>query len=143
MAVEKTPPVSAADNVPVVVITGLSGSGKSTALAVFEDMGFFTVDGLPAFFAPKLADMVAHQDFSYRGLALGMDLRQTDFERELNSALISLRQAGFSPRIIFLEAEQGILLKRYASTRRVHPLEKEGFGLEQAIENERYRIRHL
>lgn len=143
MAVENKNSVNGAETVPVVVITGLSGSGKSTALAVFEDMGFFTVDGLPALFAPKLADMVAHQDFAYRGLALGMDLRQTDFERELNTSLISLRQAGFSPRIIFLEAEQGILLKRYAATRRVHPLEREGFGLEQAIENERYRIRHL
>lgn len=129
--------------VPVVIVTGLSGSGKSTALAVFEDMGFFTVDGLPAVFVQKMADMATHTDFSYKGLALGMDLRQGEFESELHVALTSLRQSGFTPRVIFLEAGQDILFKRYAATRRPHPLEKEGLGLEQAMQNERVRLRHL
>lgn len=130
---------------PVVIITGLSGSGKSTALAVFEDMDFFSVDGLPAMFAPQMATMVAERqaEAPYTGVALGMDIRQSDFGRDYDLALRKLRAAGFAPRMIFFEAKPDVLLKRYATTRRPHPLEKEGLGLEKALEMERSRLRHL
>lgn len=127
----------------VVIITGLSGSGKSTALSVFEDMGFFTVDGLPAVFAPQIAGMVRKEGFGYQGIALGMDLRQSDFNREYVQAMEELHNLGFIPRVLFLEARTDILIKRYATTRRPHPLEKEGLGLEQALEMERNRLRRL
>jgi len=127
----------------VVIITGLSGSGKSTALAVFEDMVFFTVDGLPAVFAPQIAGMIRKEGFGYRGIALGMDLRQSDFNHEYDQAMEELHKQGFVPRVLFLEARPDALFKRYATTRRPHPLEKEGLGLEQALEMERSRLRHL
>jgi UPF0042 nucleotide-binding protein len=131
------------DDSSVVVITGLSGSGKSTALAVFEDMGFFTVDGLPAVFAPQIAGMIRKEGFGYQGIALGMDLRQSDFNHEYDQAMEELHKLGFVPRVLFLEARPDALFKRYATTRRPHPLEKEGLGLEQALEMDRNRLRHL
>lgn len=128
----------------IVIISGLSGSGKSTALAVFEDLGFFTVDGLPAVFVPQMVGIIAQEDMSrYNGVALGMDLRQHDFNREYEQALETLRAMGFNPHILFFEAKTDVLLKRYATTRRPHPLEKEGLGLEQALEMERHQLRHL
>jgi UPF0042 nucleotide-binding protein len=129
---------------PVVIVSGLSGSGKSTALAVFEDMGFFAVDGLPTSFAPKVAELIAHGGMHhYTGIALGMDMRQSDFSLDYEQALVELRKLGFAPHVLFCEARPEVLLKRYATTRRPHPLEKEGLGLEQALAMERSRMRHL
>jgi UPF0042 nucleotide-binding protein len=133
-----------ADNIAVVIVTGLSGSGKSTALAVFEDMNFVTVDGLPVEFATPMAKMIREHGLDkYRGIALGMDLRQSDFLNGWDRTLNDLTSQGFVPRIAFFEANNDILLKRYATTRRPHPLEKEGLGLEQAMAQERYRLRHV
>lgn len=132
------------DGLPVVIVTGLSGSGKSTALAVFEDIGYFTVDGLPASFAPKMLSLVTGDGLEhYGGIALGMDMRQSGFSRDYEQALVDMRKLGITPHVIFCEAKPDILLKRYATTRRPHPLEKEGLGLEQAMELERSRMRHL
>ncbi|MDR2125144.1 MAG: RNase adapter RapZ [Desulfovibrio sp.] len=127
-----------------VVITGLSGSGKSTALSVFEDLSFFTVDGLPARFAAPMADMIGEEiPAKYRGIALGMDLRQSGFIDEFTTALPELAKRGFVPYVLFFEAGNDVLLKRYATTRRPHHLEKEGLGLEQAVDMERHRLRRL
>ncbi|MDR2076680.1 MAG: RNase adapter RapZ [Desulfovibrio sp.] len=129
---------------PVIVVTGLSGSGKSSALDVFEDMGFFTVDGLPAILAVQMITMVAATPLPhYRGLVVGMDLRQEGFVKDYEQALTKLRQGGHTPVLIFFEAKADILVKRYATTRRPHPLEKEGLGLEQALEEERARLSPL
>ena len=136
-------PIQSGDDSSVIIITGLSGSGKSTALAVFEDMGFFTVDGLPAVFAPQIVGMIHKEGFGYQGIALGMDLRQSDFNHEYDQAMEDLHKQGFIPKVLFFEASADVLCKRYATTRRPHPLEKEGLGLEQALEMERNRLRHL
>ena len=127
----------------VVIITGLSGSGKSTAVNVFEDLGFFTVDGLPAALTLHLVRMFAKTGLSYTGLALGMDMRQSTFAEDYKQVLDDLRENGFAPRVVFLEAKTPTLIQRYAVTRRPHPLEKEGLGLEQAVAEERHRLRHL
>lgn len=135
---------TASQTMALVIVTGLSGSGKSTALAVFEDMGFFAVDGLPAEFVPQMAAMIAGQSPSgCTGIALGMDLRQRDFDRSSVRMLSELQRLGFSPRIVFLEARPAALVQRYATTRRPHPLEKEGLGLEQAMEMERIRLKQM
>lgn len=145
MNIEDNPPVTgAAKNLPIVIVTGLSGSGKTTALKVFEDMGFFTVDGLPVALAVQMVSMVAEAEVSrYSGIALGMDLRESEFIREYEDSVRALHNRGFLPRILFFEAKDDILIKRYATTRRPHPLEREGLGLEQAIEMERTRIKRL
>jgi UPF0042 nucleotide-binding protein len=122
---------------PLLVVTGLSGAGKSTALNVLEDLGFFSVDGLPASLVPKLGSLFQEQEQRpYRGLALGMDLRQRDFMEQWQNALDELAAAGLAPQIIFIEAKPDVLVRRYATTRRPHPLEIEGLGLEQAIQEE-------
>lgn len=122
---------------PVVVVTGLSGSGKSTALKVFEDLGFFCIDGLPAKMSAKIAELILTQDSKYRGLVLGMDMRQLEFSVSWNEALSDLAAIGINPQVLFLEAKHAELVRRYATTRRLHPLESQSLGLEQALEKER------
>lgn len=122
---------------PVVVVTGISGSGKSTALKVFEDLGFFCIDGLPSGMSAKIAELILNQDSKYRGLALGMDMRQLEFIDGWNQALEELAVMGIVPQVLFLEAKRAELVRRYATTRRLHPLESQSLGLEQALEKER------
>lgn len=134
----------AGSNLPVVVISGLSGSGKSTALNVFEDLGYFCVDGLPASLMPKLVSLFLGQGANrYRGLALGMDLREADFVQEWEPAMAELKSAGCSPQVVFVEASTQEIMRRYATTRRPHPFESEGYGLGEAIEEERRRTAHV
>lgn len=129
---------------PLVIVTGLSGAGKSTALNVFEDLRFFTVDGLPPSLAPKLVSLFDCQGKSpHRGLALGVDVQYRSFFGDWSQALDEIQAAGADPQILFVEAKTDILVRRYATTRRPHPLESEGFGLEQAIEEERERLAPL
>lgn len=128
---------------PVVVVTGLSGSGKSTALNVFEDLGYFCVDGLPAAMLPKLVSLFLGKDSKHRGLALGMDLRQHDFLDQWNDALQELSARGIFVRVLFVEAKDASLMRRYATTRRPHPLESASLGLEQALTRERAMLSPL
>lgn len=121
----------------VVVVTGLSGSGKSTALNVFEDLGYFCVDGLPAAMLPKLVSLFLGKDSKHRGLALGMDLRQQEFLEQWNDAVHELSAQGIFVRVLFVEAKSSTLMRRYATTRRPHPLESGELGLEQALIKER------
>lgn len=128
----------------VCIVTGLSGAGKSTALGVFEDLGYFTVDGLPAALAPDMAALMARPSMSrYKGMALGMDIRQSDFLEDINMALAQMTGDGYRPMQLFLEAAPHELMRRYATTRRPHPLEREGLGLEEALAVERERLAPL
>lgn len=129
--------------VSVVIVTGLSGSGKSTALNVFEDLGYFCVDGLPADMLPKLVALFLGKDSKHRGLALGMDLRQHDFIEQWNEAVKELQTQGIRTRIVFVEARPETLVRRYATTRRPHPLESTSLGLEQALDRERMLLEPL
>ncbi|WP_243546248.1 RNase adapter RapZ [Pseudodesulfovibrio tunisiensis] len=122
---------------PVIVVTGISGSGKSTALRVFEDLGYFCIDGLPAGMVPKLAELFSGQDKKHRGLVLGMDLRQPDFPRRWEDVVSQLQEQQAAVQVVFLEARMDTLVRRYATTRRPHPLETRDLGLEQALERER------
>lgn len=125
---------------PVIIVTGLSGAGKSTALKVFEDLGFLTMDGLPPM---VIADMVRlfrkQDDFRHRGLTLGLDASDDDFTTRWPLALGELEAMGAKPRLVFVECGSTALLRRYAATRRPHPLEGQ-FGLENALEEERKRL---
>lgn len=125
-------------NMPVFIVTGLSGSGKSTAMKVLEDMGCLAVDGLPVDLLPDLAGIMKGLDREgYRGLALGMDLRQRAFLQDWDMAFSRIQAMGLCPTIIFIEAATETLLKRYAATRRPHPLENSDTGLEKAVEEEK------
>jgi UPF0042 nucleotide-binding protein len=127
-----------ASPITVVVVTGLSGAGKSTALRVFEDLGFFCVDGLPAEMVPRLAKLFSGQgQGGYRGMAVGVDIRQREFFKQWRHAQAELQRQDMEPRIVFLEAGMEELLRRYAETRRPHPLESVDLNLENALEEER------
>ncbi len=122
----------------IIIISGLSGAGKSTALKVFEDIGFFTVDGLPLPMIIRLTQLFSQENPpSYRGLAIGVDVRQKDYLDEWENIKDKLLSCNIKPQIIFLEAEDEVLIKRYSTTRRPHPLESKNLGLKQAIETEK------
>lgn len=130
--------------VAVCIVTGLSGAGKSTALKVFEDMGHFVVDGLPASLAPEMVDMMSRPSMShFKGIALGMDLRQSNFLDEINEALSDLAAVNIRPMLLFMECDAQELIRRYATTRRPHPLEREGMGLEASLLSERNSLSPL
>lgn len=130
--------------VQACIVTGLSGAGKSTALQVFEDLRYFSVDGLPASLAPEMVDMMERPSMShFKGIALGMDMRQNDFLDEINEALSAMTAKGIRPLLLFLEADAQELMRRYATTRRPHPLEREGMGLEAALSAERSSLSPL
>lgn len=138
-----TPKVAHDRPVQVCIVTGLSGAGKSTAVQVFEDLRYFAVDGLPASLAPEMAAMMERPSMShFMGIALGMDMRQSNFPDEINDALSVMAAKGIRPLLLFLEADAQELMRRYATTRRPHPLE-EGMGLEAALAAERNRLRPL
>ena len=129
---------------PVCIVTGLSGSGKSTALAVFEDLHYFTVDGLPASLATDMIVMMNKPSMAhFKGIALGLDIRQENFVQEMTEALAAIVAAGQPMTLLFLEAEPQIIMRRYATTRRPHPLEREGLGLEAAVLTEIERLAHF
>ncbi len=126
------------------IITGLSGAGKSTALHIFEDLEYFTVDGLPVSMAYEMITMMQHESmWHFKGIALGISLHNGSISEELNNVLQSLCSKKFNVQIIFLEAEEGELLRRYATTRRPHPLERQGYGLENALDAEKKKLVNL
>lgn len=124
------------------IVTGLSGAGKSTALRAFEDLGFFAVDGLPASLAPDISAMMKKAAMSrFNGAAICMDMREANFLEEFNKALQELSSSGNAANLIFMEASDRDLMRRYAATRRPHPLERESAGLADAIALEREQLK--
>lgn len=107
---------------PITIVTGRSGSGKSTALAAFEDSGYYCVDNMPIALLPGFLDLSLDNAEAFAGLVFGMDLRETSFIRQYESVLELLTARQYRFRIIYLEADEKILLRRYSQTRRRHPL---------------------
>ncbi|MDR1126338.1 MAG: RNase adapter RapZ [Deltaproteobacteria bacterium] len=130
---------------PVILLCGQSGAGQTSAVNVFEDMHFLTVGGLPMDLVPQMLPSLTSEAIShyYKGLAVGLDLRKQDFSRDYLSLLLGLRGLNYDVRLVFLEAEMDVIMRRYATTRRPHPLEGEGGGLEQAVRSERERLAPL
>ena len=108
----------------IIIITGRSGSGKSTAIAAFEDAGFYCVDNMPVALLPQFLDLDIESESEVSGFAFVMDLRESAFLEKYRPIFASLRKKGYSIEIIFLEASEETLLKRYSQTRRHHPLTK-------------------
>lgn len=126
-----------------VIISGLSGAGKSRAASAMEDMGFFCVDNLPAPLIPKFAELGMGGNGEYDRVALVTDIRGgTNFEG-LFQALDSLKAMKCEYRILFMDATDATIIKRYKETRRSHPLAEECASLAQAIELERKMLAPL
>lgn len=129
----------------LVIVTGLSGAGKTQAVRCLEDLGFFCVDNLPPSLIPGLVDLLGHPGKEGEGItkvALVMDIRGGEFFTGLDAALNYLDGLGIPYEILFLEAADEILVRRYKETRRRHPLSSGGQILEGIIE-ERRRLEEL
>ncbi|CAM0496529.1 RNase adapter RapZ [Thermoanaerobacter kivui] len=124
-----------------VIITGLSGAGKTQALKAMEDMGFFCIDNFPPALIPKLADLF-YQSKNIDKVALGMDLRGGQFFEDIYSSLEFLKKNNYDYEIIFLEASDEVLIKRFKETRRKHPLSEEG-RIVDGINEERKRLAEI
>jgi UPF0042 nucleotide-binding protein len=109
-----------------VVITGLSGAGKSYAIKCFEDMGFFCVDNLPTTLIPPFADLVGRSSDTITRVALGVDVREGGYLTHLLDTLAELRKREHGVEVLFLEASEEALVRRYRETRRRHPLAPDG-----------------
>lgn len=129
-------------NLKIVIITGLSGSGKSTALAAFEDSGFYCVDNMPVVLLPKLLELPIENAAEIPGLAFVMDLREKRFLSQYLSVFEDLKIKGYFFQIIFLEADEKILMQRYSQTRRYHPLAKDK-GVLEGIKTEKKKLKEL
>lgn len=126
----------------VVMVTGLSGSGKSTAARTLEDAGFFCVDNLPVDLVPKLLELTDARGSEQMRLALVIDLRQRRFFPQCSAILRALELSGTSLEILFLDARDEVLIRRYSETRRQHPLAAGGNVLD-GIERERRELAEI
>ena len=113
-----------------VVITGLSGAGKSFAIKCFEDMGFFCVDNLPTTLIPTFADLIMRSEQSIHRVALGVDVREGAYLSSLLDTIRELKARGHDVEVLFLEASEEALVRRYHESRRRHPLAGEGNALD-------------
>ena len=113
-------------NLRVVIITGLSGSGKSTALRALEDIGFFCVDNLPVVLLPKFLDITTLSSPEIDRVAMVMDLRERSFLDKYPRIFTRLKDKGYKIDILFLESSDDSLLHRFSETRRIHPLSEKG-----------------
>ncbi len=125
-----------------VIITGLSGAGKSFAIKCFEDMGYFCVDNLPTTLIPTFAELCAQSTREIRRIALGVDVREGEYLAHLVEILQELKEKGHPTEMLFLEAGDESLVRRYHETRRRHPLAADGNILD-GIRAERRAMAHL
>jgi UPF0042 nucleotide-binding protein len=117
-------------NLRVVIITGLSGSGKSTALRALEDIGFFCVDNLPVILLPKFLSITTSSSPEIKHVAMVMDLRERSFLDKYQRIFTGLKEKGYKIEILFLESSDDSLLHRFSETRRIHPLSERGMIME-------------
>ena len=125
-----------------VILTGMSGAGKSTAIKMMEDMGFFCVDNLPIPLLEKFVELSSLQSAKLQKVAVGIDIRSGQALGEMKEILERIRAKGAGYEILFLDAEDSVLVKRYKETRRNHPLSG-GERVDKGIEEERSRLKFL
>lgn len=130
------------DQLPLLIVTGLSGSGKSTALAALEDVGFFCVDNMPVALLPSFMEMPPPKESEAAGIAFGMDLREKGFVAGYDRVMTAMRAQGFRFELMFLEAGEQVLVQRFSATRRQHPLAR-GQGLIAGIRVEQQLLQTL
>jgi UPF0042 nucleotide-binding protein len=129
-------------NLNMIIITGLSGSGKSTAIDALEDAGYFCVDNMPVVLLPKFLELRSGSFSEVQKLAFGMDLREKEFVKEYQAIFNQLREEGYRLEVIFLESSEDVLLKRYSQTRRQHPA-RQGRNLLESIRAEKEQLKDL
>ena len=126
-----------------VIVTGMSGAGKSTALKMLEDMGYFCVDNLPVPLIPKLAELLVVPGSEMNKAALGVDIRSGESFKQLEAVLKELDAAGVQYEILYLESSDNVLIKRYKETRRFHPLSGGSGRVDEGLLRERKKLEFL
>ena len=126
-----------------VVVTGMSGAGRSSVMRILEDDGFFCVDNLPVSLLPTFVQLTENSSAEIDRVALGLDIRVGQSSlREAAHVLSHLKEEGYAMEILFLEASTPVIVKRYKETRRIHPL-ADGGRMDRAIEDERELLSNL
>ncbi len=126
-------------NLRIVLITGLSGSGKTTAIKALEDVGFYCVDNLPVVLFPTFIELCQQSVRKISSIGLVIDIRGEEFMANARQIIEELRREGFTVEILFLEASNEMLVRRFRETRRHHPLGV-GASIEKGVEMERNRL---
>ena len=124
-----------------VVITGVSGAGKSRAVNSLEDLGFYCVDNMPPALIPKFAELCLQTEGKIRNVAIVTDVRGGALFNSLFDGLDELRKQGGEYKILFLDADDSVLIRRFKETRRRHPLQEAGSSITDALRNERELLR--
>lgn len=125
-----------------VVVTGMSGGGKSTALKMLEDAGFYCVDNLPASLIEKFVELITIPNGEITKVALGLDVRADQSFKKTTEVLEDLKSKGYQFEILFMEASEATLIKRYKETRRIHPLAVEG-RVEEGVRKEQEVLQNI
>jgi UPF0042 nucleotide-binding protein len=129
-------------NYRFIIISGLSGAGKSVAIKIFEDLGFFCVDNIPPQLIPKFLEMCLKSQGKLSKIAFVVDIRGEIFLQELDHTLTELESMDIQPEILFLEAKDEIIVRRFSETRRKHPLQSSHSILDN-IQEERKKLKEL
>ncbi|MFA5636151.1 MAG: RNase adapter RapZ [Anaerovoracaceae bacterium] len=122
-----------------IIVTGLSGSGKSQAMNCLEDLGFYCIDNLPPALIKNFIDLAVQDKMKIEKAAFGIDIRGGEFFDDLKKGLEELKEAGMRFKVLFLEASDEVLIRRYKETRRVHPLAADG-SIQDGIAKEREKL---
>ena len=135
--------MTATASTPLVIVSGMSGSGKSGALHTLEDLGYYCVDNLPAELLPEFVRLVQNGESAPSKIAVVIDARNLGDLAEVPTALSQVGALGANPRLLYLEARDEVILRRYADTRRRHPLSHLGLVLADAISLDRQALKPL
>jgi RNase adapter protein RapZ len=127
----------------LIIVTGVSGSGRVSAMRVLEDLGFYCVDNLPVALAPTVVKLARERDPAIANVALGIDARERIFFPQWPQVLDELKRDGFVPEIIFLDASDHVLARRYSESRRPHPMAQTGASVADSIRLERLALAEM
>jgi UPF0042 nucleotide-binding protein len=127
----------------LIIVTGVSGSGRVSAMRVLEDLGFYCVDNLPVALAPTVVKLARERTPAIANVALGIDARERIFFPQWPQVLDELERDGFIPEIIFLDASDAVLSRRYSESRRPHPMAESGASVADSIRLERVALAEM
>jgi UPF0042 nucleotide-binding protein len=127
----------------LIIVTGVSGSGRVSAMRVLEDLGFYCVDNMPVALAESVMRLATRRDPQLAGVALGIDARERLFFPQWPRVFNHLERAGFHPEVLFLDASDEVLVRRYSESRRPHPMAESGASVTDSIRSERLALAEM